>query len=160
VRIQDARFEELLRTYQNTVLTAQQEVADSITGYVHSREESVYLADSVVAAKRGLEISMTQYRSGGADYVRVLIATQFLVNQQDAYVVSRVNAATNAISLNRALGGGWELRQGHEFVPAGTVQEMRQRTNWGDVTEPGYEHRADDVLFPRPNTDAPHPNSK
>jgi NodT family efflux transporter outer membrane factor (OMF) lipoprotein len=160
VRIQDAHFEELLRTYQNTVLTAQQEVADSITGFVHSRQEAEYLADSVVAARRALEISMTQYRSGGADYVRVLIATQFLVNQQESLVVSRVSAATSAISLNRALGGGWELRQGHEFVPQNTVQDMRQRTNWGDITQPGYDNRADNVFFPRPDTNAPHPNSK
>jgi NodT family efflux transporter outer membrane factor (OMF) lipoprotein len=160
VRVQDAHFEELLTAYQSTVLTAQQEVADSITSLVHSREQADFLDDSVVAAKRAVDISMTQYKSGGADYIRVLIATQFLVNQQDALVVSRIDTATSAIALNKALGGGWELREGHEFVVPGTVQEMRHRTNWGDITEPGYDGRADDVFFPRPDTNAPHPNSK
>jgi NodT family efflux transporter outer membrane factor (OMF) lipoprotein len=160
VRVQDARFQELLTTYQNTVLTAQQEVADSITGMVHSREQSLYLADSVVAAERAVQIAMTQYKSGGADYIRVLIATQFLVNQQEAEVLSRIDTATSAIQLNKALGGGWELRQGNEFVAPQTIQEMRHRTNWGDVTDHNYDNGKDVIFFPRPDTNAPHPNSR
>ena len=160
VRVQDARFQELLTTYQNTVLTAQQEVADSITGMVHSREQSLYLLDSVVAAQRSVEIAMTQYKSGGADYIRVLIATQFLVNQQDAYVLSRIDTASSAISLNKALGGGWEMRQGNEFVAPQTISEMRHRTNWGDVTNHNYDSGKDVIFFPRPDTNAPHPNSR
>ena len=151
VRVQDARFEQLLATYQNTVLTAQQDVADSITSFVHSREQSEYLGDSVIAAKRAVEISMTQYKAGGADYIRVLIATQFLVNQQDSYVVSRISTATSAIALNKALGGGWELRQGHEFVAPDTIHRMRDRTNWGDITDKHYDSKADLILFPRPD---------
>jgi NodT family efflux transporter outer membrane factor (OMF) lipoprotein len=151
IRVQDARFEQLLATYQNTVLTAQQDVADSITSFVHSREESEYLTDSVTAAGRAVEISMTQYRTGGADYIRVLIATQFLVNQQESLVLSRINTATSAISLNRALGGGWELRKDHEFVAPDTIHRMRERTNWGDITDKKYDSGSDLILFPRPD---------
>ena len=38
----------------------------------------------------------------------MLNATQFLVQEQNSLVVSQVSEATSAISLNKALGGGWE----------------------------------------------------
>jgi NodT family efflux transporter outer membrane factor (OMF) lipoprotein len=164
VRVQDARFEQLLTNYQNTVITAQQEVADSLTAFQHSREQSVYLADSVDAALRAVDISMTQYKAGGADYIRVLIATQFLVNQQDALVVSRTNIATSAIAMNKALGGGWEIHREKEFVPAQTIERMRDRTNWGDITANGdYESGKDVFVVGRPKSTTPpfdsHSNS-
>ncbi len=37
------------------------------------------------------------------------------------------------IALYKALGGGWELRQGQPVVPAETQREMKERTNWGDL---------------------------
>ena len=152
VRVQDARFEELLKQYQNTILTAQQDVSNSITSLVHSREEAVYLGDSVVAGKRSVELSTTQYRAGGVDFIRVLNATEFLLQQEQSMVISRVNVATAAISLNRALGGGWELRRDDEFVPAPTIDEMRKRTNWGDITASDYGSKKDMIFFKRPTT--------
>jgi NodT family efflux transporter outer membrane factor (OMF) lipoprotein len=155
VRVQDARFEELITQYQNTVLTAQQDVANAITALVHSREQSRYLSESVAAALRSVELSMTQYKAGGADFIRVLNATQFLVQEQDSLIVSQANVAASAIALNKALGGGWEIRGNNEFVPAETIQRMRNRTNWGNIIDPDYEAGKDMHLFPRPKTDQP-----
>ena len=55
VRLQDARFQELLTTYQNTVLTAQQNVEDAIVAYLRSQERAELLASSTSAAQRSLE---------------------------------------------------------------------------------------------------------
>jgi len=79
-----------------------------------------------------------------------LNATQFLVEQQDALVVSQINTATSVISLNKALGGGWELRRDHEFVPPETIDRMRKRTDWGNVTDTNYHSKNDMLFFPRP----------
>jgi hypothetical protein len=40
--------------------------------------------------------------------------------------------ALNLTSLYRALGGGWELRAGKDFVPPETAKQMRERVHWGD----------------------------
>jgi hypothetical protein len=37
------------------------------------------------------------------------------------------------IAIYKALGGGWELRQGHQFVDDGTQKQMKDRTDWGDM---------------------------
>ncbi len=55
VRVQDARFQELLVTYLNTVLSAQQDVEDNLTGFLHSEEE----AGSLEKAPRPLEVPWT-----------------------------------------------------------------------------------------------------
>jgi NodT family efflux transporter outer membrane factor (OMF) lipoprotein len=155
VRVQDARFEELLTAYQNTILAAQQDVGDSITSLIHSREQASYLDDSVTASLRSVELAIRQYKAGGTDFIRVLNATQFLFQEQDSLAISRINVATSAISLNRALGGGWEIQGNNEFVPAATVQRMRSRTDWGDITDPNYASKKDMMIFPRPDTEMP-----
>ena len=37
------------------------------------------------------------------------------------------------ISTYRALGGGWQLREGHDYVPEAVKEQMRQRTDWGSL---------------------------
>ncbi len=39
------------------------------------------------------------------------------------------------ITLCRALGGGWELRQGNDPVPAEIKDQIRKRTNWGAMID-------------------------
>jgi hypothetical protein len=34
------------------------------------------------------------------------------------------------------LGGGWQFRVGQDFVPEALKEEMRQRTDWGNLLEP------------------------
>ena len=72
VRLQDARFQELLITYQNTVLTAQQNVEDAIVAFVRSQERAEFLARSTEAAKGSLALAVDQYRGGVADFTTVI----------------------------------------------------------------------------------------
>ena len=37
--------------------------------------------------------------------------------------------------MYRALGGGWEISEGQEFVPAGIQEQMADRTDWGDILQ-------------------------
>jgi hypothetical protein len=39
------------------------------------------------------------------------------------------------IALYKALGGGWELRQGQPFLSEQTRKEMQDRTDWSDILE-------------------------
>ena len=61
VRVQDAKFQELLIDYQNTVLKAQQEVEDGIATFIHSRDQAEFLQQSVGAAEGALKIALLQY---------------------------------------------------------------------------------------------------
>lgn len=136
VRIQDARFQELLVNYRNTVLTATQEVEDSLTGFLKAQETSAREQKAVTSALRSVEIALTQYKEGAVDYQRVLDTQRVLLQQQNNLAQARSTIATNLIALYKALGGGWELRQGEPILAESTLAEMKKRTDWGNLLPP------------------------
>jgi NodT family efflux transporter outer membrane factor (OMF) lipoprotein len=142
VRVQDAAFQALVADYQNTVLTAQQEVEDGLIGFLNAQQRTDFLELSAAAAKRSLDLATLQYREGIADFTTVLLAEQNLLQQQDALAVSQGDIPTFLIRTYRALGGGWEIREGQEIVPAQVKEAMRKRTDWGSLLTPGAIERA------------------
>lgn len=154
VRIQDARFQQAVVNYENTVLRAAAEVESSLSGYLRARTQAQHLNDSVTATERSVELSMTQYREGAIDFIRVLTAQSFLVAQQDRLAATEAQIALNLVSTYKSLGGGWEIRRGHEFVPEATRKEMAKRTDWGDIMSSEYSS-GKDVFFDRPDPEAP-----
>jgi NodT family efflux transporter outer membrane factor (OMF) lipoprotein len=131
VRVQDARFQQLLLNYQETVIRAAQEVEDGLTGYLKSQESTVYSQNAVAGAQRAVDLAFIQYREGAVDFQRVLDAQRSLLQEQNALAQNRSSVATNLISLYKSLGGGWEIREGQPFVPDSVRIEMQHRTNWG-----------------------------
>ena len=136
VRVQDARFQQLVVNYQNTVLRAFQDVEDATVGFLTTQEQSAFLSDSVEQYKLSAELSLLQYREGLTGYQRVIDAQRNLAQQEDFLASATGSVGINLIALYKALGGGWELRQGKDFIPEKTKEEMRQRTNWGDLLPP------------------------
>src|SRR5262249_13806033 len=132
VRAEDAKFQESLVDYQNTVLRAQQEVEDAAAGFLRSQESVVFEQNAVTAAQQAVKLAFIQYREGAVDYQRVVDAERALFLEQNNLARLRSSVVTNLIALYKALGGGWELRQGEPAIPKSTQDEMRDRTNWGD----------------------------
>ncbi|MBZ4420188.1 efflux transporter outer membrane subunit [Myxococcus sp. RHSTA-1-4] len=133
VRVEDARFQQLLVDYRNTVLRAAQEVADALTGFVNAQKAMAFEQAAVKAAQRSVEISVVQYREGAVDYQRVLDAQRSLLQQQNNLAQTSSSIATYLVALYKALGGGWEVRQGQPVVPEQMQSEMEARTDWGDM---------------------------
>ena len=131
VRIQDARFQQSLVSYQDTVLIAAQEVEDAMAGFLKAQETAVFEQNAVNAAQRSVEIAFVQYREGAVDYQRVLDTQRALLQEENNLAQARSSIATNLIALYKALGGGWELRKDQPIIPESTQAEMQNRTNWG-----------------------------
>ena len=136
VRLQDARFQELLLTYQNTVLTAQKEVEDALAGFLRYQENAESLALSASAAKRSLDLAFIQYSQGSTDFTTVLTAQQALLTAQDSLASSMGNISLNLVGVYRALGGGWEIRQAEDILSPEIKEVMARRTNWGSLLSP------------------------
>jgi NodT family efflux transporter outer membrane factor (OMF) lipoprotein len=129
------RIKNRVRT-EDALLRAQQEVEDSLVGFLGRQEEAGYLLDSVKASQRSVDLSMLQYREGLVDYQRVLDSQRFLTNEQDLWTRTRGDVILNLVSLYKALGGGWQIRAGKDFVSKDNVEEMEKRTDWGDLIQP------------------------
>jgi NodT family efflux transporter outer membrane factor (OMF) lipoprotein len=155
IRVADAQYEEAVAAYRNVVLQAASEVEAGLSSVLRSREQAAFLAESVTAAERAVELSLIQYRQGAVDFLRVNQAQVDLAQRQIVLVSARANVAQAAITTYRALGGGWEVRAGKEFVPPETIDAMRARTDWGDLLSTPYEGSSDFFLFPRPSANPP-----
>jgi NodT family efflux transporter outer membrane factor (OMF) lipoprotein len=136
VRVQDARLQELLLTYQNTVLTAQQEVEDNLVAFLRFQERARLLAGSTSSARKAMDIAVFQYRQGITDFTTVLTAQQSLLTEQDSLATTLGSVSESLVGVYRALGGGWEIREGKELVPTAVTNEMAKRTNWGGLLAP------------------------
>ncbi|MFC2149475.1 efflux transporter outer membrane subunit [Candidatus Auribacterota bacterium] len=136
VRAQDALFQETILQYQDNVLQAQREVENALTGFVNSQRRTKFLERAVAAAKRSTELAMIQYRQGITDFTTVLTAQQEMLLQQNSHAVSQGSISMYLISIYRSLGGGWEIREGNDFIPASLQAEMKKRTYWGGILDP------------------------
>jgi NodT family efflux transporter outer membrane factor (OMF) lipoprotein len=133
VRVQDARFQQLLVDYQSTVLRAAQEVEDGMTGYIRAQEATVFAQNAANGARRAVDLAFIQYREGAVDFQRVLDAQRVLLQEQNSLAETNSSVATNLIALYKALGGGWEMRVGQPVLPDSMQIEMQRRTNWGNL---------------------------
>jgi NodT family efflux transporter outer membrane factor (OMF) lipoprotein len=133
IRVQDAAFQEAVVNYQNTVLQAAAEVESALYAFLKAREQLAYLTESAESVRQSLELSTIQYKEGVIDFLPADIAAANLTRQQDSQATVEGQVASNLIAAYKALGGGWELRLGREFIPAAMIKEMRSRTNWGNI---------------------------
>ncbi|WP_206030058.1 efflux transporter outer membrane subunit [Roseomonas sp. AR75] len=136
VRVQDARLQGMLVDYRNAVLQAQREVDGALAGYIQGGRQVAALRRSVRAAEQAMQIALDQYQLGTRDYTTVLTAQQNLFTAQNSLAAAMGARATSLTSLYRALGGGWQIREGSAFVDDATREQMRARTNWGGLLPP------------------------
>jgi multidrug efflux system outer membrane protein len=107
IRVQEARTQQLLLGYEQSVLFALDEVESTMVAYEREQVRYQRLAEAVDASERTVELVQTQYKSGLTDFLNLLDAQRTLANQQDSWAESEGQVVQNLIALNRALGGGW-----------------------------------------------------
>jgi outer membrane protein TolC len=112
VEYQDARFQELVTRYQQTVLQAGGEVENSIVSFLKSQDRVKALNASAAAWRDGTSLLETQYRGQMIDYSQVGYFAQNLLEQQDAAAQAQGDVALALVEIYRALGGGWQIRFG------------------------------------------------
>ena len=133
IRVEDARLQQALIGYRETVLQASREVEDAMAAFTGSREQTRILGEGVETAERSANLSILRYQEGFADYQRVLNAQQALFGQQQRHATSRGDVMRSAIAIYRSLGGGTPVNR--TFVDPDTADEMKERVNWGDLIE-------------------------
>jgi len=110
VRLQDARFQELVAAYQNAALTAAQDVENGLVIFLRAQERARLQAAGVKDLERAVEIVLAQYREGTVDLTRVNQVEQNLVLALDTLAQARGEIALGLTQVYRALGGGWQIR--------------------------------------------------
>jgi NodT family efflux transporter outer membrane factor (OMF) lipoprotein len=148
VRLQDAKFQELVATYQNTVLSAAQDVENGLVTFLQSQQRTKFQAASAKDAEEAVQIGLAQYKAGTIDFTRVTQLEQNLVTQQDTLAQAQGEIVTGLIQVYKALGGGWQIRvTGCDPHPADTAGPV--------PAKPGSSENM--VPAPGPRTELPSP---
>jgi NodT family efflux transporter outer membrane factor (OMF) lipoprotein len=108
VLIQNARADEALAAYEQTMLSAFTDVETALTAYAQEQNRRQSLDQSEKAGEQVVALALDLYNHGLGDFLRVLEAQRSLYQSQDAVVESDRAVASDLIGLYKALGGGWE----------------------------------------------------
>jgi len=103
-----AQFDAAAANYRGTVVTAFQQVEDSLANLNHYYDAAQQEKAAVGAAQRTLDLSMLLYRQGAADYLTVVTSQTALLQAQLQALNLDTLQLRSSVDLIRALGGGWE----------------------------------------------------
>ena len=114
--------------YRQTVLTAFQQVEDSLAGVRILSQEIVKQRRAVQSAETQLKLEFGRYEIGIDPYLSVVIAQTNLLTNQQTLIAAQVSEMTSAVQLIPALGGGWYRSQ----LP--TPEQVTQKPTKADTT--------------------------
>ncbi|MFN7939781.1 MAG: efflux transporter outer membrane subunit [Bryobacteraceae bacterium] len=108
VKLSEASKRELVVQYEKTIQTAFREVADSLTGYSHTRKQREQQELLVAALRKSTTLSSLRYEGGLESYLQVLDAQRNLFQGELNLAQLRLQELNTVVQLYRALGGGWQ----------------------------------------------------
>jgi NodT family efflux transporter outer membrane factor (OMF) lipoprotein len=106
-RAAKAAYVQAAEQYRSTVLTAFQNVADTLTALEQDAEGLKAAAEATDAAKVTLELSQRQLKSGYASSLALLSAEQTYQQALINLVQAQASRYADTAALFQALGGGW-----------------------------------------------------
>ncbi len=106
-RAAQAGLDKAAADYRQTVLTAFQNVADSLRALELDAENLKAQAAAEQSAQHSLELVRSQYRDGAASYLQVLDATRQYQQARIGLVQARAARLSDTAALYAALGGDW-----------------------------------------------------
>jgi NodT family efflux transporter outer membrane factor (OMF) lipoprotein len=107
VALSRAQAEELLVAYRRAIVTALQDVEDSLIALRETTRQEELRAEAATLAERASAIAEAQLRAGTINVITLLNTQQSLFSARVSLVEARLARLQAAVGLFRALGGGW-----------------------------------------------------
>jgi NodT family efflux transporter outer membrane factor (OMF) lipoprotein len=105
--VAESRERELVESYRKVILAAFKDVEDSLVAASRQGQQEALQAQVQAQAREALRLAEVRYREGADDLLSVLDAQRTLFSAQDQLSQIRLNRLEAAVSLYKALGGGW-----------------------------------------------------
>ncbi len=103
-----AAYDQTVANYRQTVLTAFQQIEDSLAALRILSNELQQLDAAIKSADNNLKIATSRYKAGLDPYLNVITAQAALLSNQQSAVALRMQQMTASVELIEALGGGWD----------------------------------------------------
>jgi NodT family efflux transporter outer membrane factor (OMF) lipoprotein len=118
-----AALEQTSAQYRSTVITAFQNVADSLRAIQFDAALLKAQVEAENAAAEGLKLTQAQFRAGSTTLLTVISAEQTLLTARTNRVKAQASRYADTVALYQSLGGGWWNRvdetPASEAKPAG-----------------------------------------
>lgn len=98
-------------SYRQTVLTAFQQVEDSLASVRILSRQILRQEQAVKSSEEALKLETARYETGVDPYLDVVTAQTTLLNNQQTLATLHVQEMTASVQLIEALGGGWDRTQ-------------------------------------------------
>jgi multidrug efflux system outer membrane protein len=109
IAVQNARQEQALVVYEDTVLKALEESENAMVAYAKGRATHEALVRAAEATRQSADIARELYRRGLVDFLNVLQSESALYTVEDRLVQGQQSVSTQLVALFKALGGGWQV---------------------------------------------------
>jgi NodT family efflux transporter outer membrane factor (OMF) lipoprotein len=106
-----AAYEAANAQYQETVLLAFQNVADTLRALENDARTLKAQKEAEIASKQALDLTQAQFELGGVSYLSLLTAEQQYQEAKIAMIQAQATRYADTAALFQALGGGWWNRQ-------------------------------------------------
>lgn len=103
------QLEEEINNYNQTLLTAIQEVDNAMVTYNKSLQQISAMKEAFQQSKLTLELAIKLYKSGLTNYQNVLSSQVSLLNYENSLIQAQSISLRYLIQLYQALGGGWPI---------------------------------------------------
>ena len=107
IEVQSALQEQYLIAYEATVLSALEEVENTLVSYAEEQQRRDNLRNAIQAAQKAVDLAQHKYQAGLTDFSNVLDAQRSLLSFEDQLAQSDGAVTSNLVRLYKALGGGW-----------------------------------------------------
>lgn len=114
IESKNALQEEAIVRYRQTILTALEEVENSLVSYYKEQERRAFLEKEVESDNLAVELSNERYIKGLTGFIDVLDAERSLYSSQSRLSQSEADVSSNLVALYKALGGGWAMPESPE----------------------------------------------
>jgi multidrug efflux system outer membrane protein len=105
LRAQQARGDESLALYDQTVLRAVEDLQNALVAYRERQVQVVSLTQQVAASRRAADLAHIRYKEGRIDFLRVLDAERTRLGAEDDLAQAQTAANVDVVSIYKALGG-------------------------------------------------------
>ncbi len=108
VRFSEARQQEMVLTYRQTIQQAFRGVSDALVEYHKDREFREYQQQLAFSAQDAAQLSEMRYRGGAASYLEVLTNETNYFNAELGLAQAQANELVALVQIYQNLGGGWQ----------------------------------------------------
>lgn len=118
----DAREQQAMLAYQQTVLNALEDMENALSNYLHETTRNASLTQAVTQNSHVVNLAQDQYTNGYISLLDVLVSERNLLDAESELAASDAKLRKDMVAIYTAAGGGWQapVAEAEQAEPAAT----------------------------------------